>query len=70
MQVLWFLALERAGCSCARHEGMWRSEMRELTTLALDGDEWSDLCPGRFVPEINPPITVTMRLCIRSQEAS
>jgi hypothetical protein len=44
--------------------------MRELTTLALDGDEWSDLCPGRFVAETNRPVTVTMRLCIRSQEAS
>jgi hypothetical protein len=38
--------------------------LHELRTLALYGDEWSALCPGRFVPETDPLTTVTMRLCV------
>jgi hypothetical protein len=64
---LWFLALELAGCSCAgiQARGEVKLHFHELTILAVDGDEWSALCSGRFVPEKNLQLTITMRLCMK-----
>jgi hypothetical protein len=43
-----------------RHEGVlgeWRYSSTHSLTSAVDGGEWSALCPGRFTPKERPPGT-------------